>query len=95
MELHGRLDSQNSTQLTAAVEQLTLDERGATSVGLDLAGLHYASSTGIGALVNCTLLLRRIGIELILVDTPPHILSIIELLGFSASLHFQRSAGKS
>jgi anti-anti-sigma factor len=63
--------------------------RGVRSLLLDLAGLNYASSTGIGALITSTQRLRCVGVDLILVDTPPHIQHIVDLLGFSPSLDFR------
>jgi anti-anti-sigma factor len=58
-----------------------------------MSGLNYSSSTGIGALITSTQRLRRIGVDLVLLDTPPHIRHIVDLLGFSPSLDFRQSAG--
>ncbi len=95
VQLSGSLGNHNSGTLESEINALIAPEPGLTELHIDLGLLNYVSSTGLGALIRTSMALRRSGIRLVLIDTPAHIRSIIDLLGFSNSLSFRQSEATS
>lgn len=67
-----------------------LDE-GYNSVILDMAGVNYASSMGIGAITELLKNVSKKGGKLILLDIQPKVLDVFSLLGFTSFLTIANS----
>jgi len=66
-------------------EQLVdLSQRGSTSAVVDLSGVSFVDSTGLGVLVSGLKRFREAGGNLPLVVTQPQILKVLEITGLSA-----------
>jgi anti-anti-sigma factor len=86
--LRGRLTTENSpevlTHLRNALNSTSLPD----TVILDLRGLRYASSTGIGVIANLLVDLQNRSIVLELANVAENVREVFDLLGFSQFFHF-------
>ena len=80
----GHLDAHTAPQLEAAL--LSLLDRSALSVVLDLEELGYISSAGLGVLTGTLGTFRERGGDLKLAATPPGAYRVLDLLGFTRLL---------
>ncbi|MCX7013292.1 MAG: PAS domain S-box protein [Candidatus Sumerlaeota bacterium] len=79
LRVMGRLDMETAARLPTAVRSLT--SRGSKEVVLDLSGLAFIDSVGIGQLVKLHESLRLDGCRLVLQWTPPKIIDILNSAG--------------
>jgi len=84
VHLDGYLDTINSIQLTPQLNAITSDIKGLRKIVLNLKGLTYASSTGIGAFTSLLISCKQKEIYLVLLNVNKKILDVISLLGFTS-----------
>lgn len=81
VELRGDLDMKRSSDLSPALEAILADCPARGSLYLDLAGVGYISSTGIGLLTLLLTRARERNIGLILTRVPPKVMNVLGILG--------------
>ncbi len=79
--LRGYIDAHTVIEFEKAVNS-AIDE-GVKQVVLDISGLSYISSAGIGAMMGLTRKLTQNGGDLILLSPTPKVMAILEGLGFT------------
>lgn len=75
--LTGRLDLAEAPELRAAVVQLLAD--GPHRVVLDLGGVPFMDSSGLGALIGCLKIARQAGGDLRIARVGPRVRMVLEL----------------
>ena len=80
----GILDTANSPAFQIAVSDCLGEAKESGGLILDLGGLAYASSAGVGALTTILIETQRHGIPFFLCRIPQNVGAILDLLGFSA-----------
>jgi len=85
----GSFDMSGTHYIQAAFKNI-LDE-GYNNVILDMAGVNYASSMGIGAITELLKNVSKKGGKLILLDIQPKVLDVFSLLGFTSFLTIANS----
>lgn len=80
----GILDTNNSTAFQAIVGECLGVAKSRGGLIIDLAGLTYASSAGIGALTTLLIETQRHGIALHLCRIPHNVGAVLDVLGFSS-----------
>ncbi len=81
VSLNGYLDAHTVAEFDRCTEALIGE--GTSKLILDLQGLSYISSAGIGALMSLSQRLRKDGGDLVLLQPTPKVLKILDLLGFT------------
>lgn len=89
MQLRGQMDTNNSHHVVHAFNNLV--ESGFTRVILDMSGVPYASSTGIGALTHLLKAISTKKGKLVLINLVPGVYNVIQLLGFTSFLTIKDS----
>jgi len=84
IRVSGMLDTANSPAFQNAVSECLGDAKARGGLILDLEGLSYASSTGVGALTALLIEAQRHRIAFYLSRVPHNVSVILDLLGFSA-----------
>jgi len=82
--LTGYLDTINSTKVTPFLNKIPLKEKGISKIILNMEGLTYVSSTGIGSLTSLLITCKKLDIELELINLQKKIYDVILLLGFTS-----------
>lgn len=84
--ISGALDGENSALFLEAARKL-IDfgaEEGASELIIDMDGLTYASSAGMGILMSILTIARSSGLSVRLVHMGEKVYSVIRLLGFDS-----------
>jgi anti-anti-sigma factor len=91
LALSGILDTDNSSGFSSFLQNEIdgSDMKGIRSLVLDLSGISYISSTGIGSLVTLLGSCTKQDIELLLTRVPERVRGVMDLLGFSSYFQFQ------
>lgn len=76
IKIAGRFDASEADRVEAFLDEV------ASTKDLDLSGLHYISSLGLGVLLKTQKRLKAEGQSLRLVGMPPHIRDIFRFSGF-------------
>jgi anti-anti-sigma factor len=89
----GALDGENSALFLDAARDLVDygSGEGAVELIIDLEGLTYASSAGIGILMSVLTVARAAGLAMRLINIGPKVESVIKLLGFESFFIIGRS----
>jgi anti-sigma B factor antagonist len=87
--VRGELDSSNSMSFKDQVIGLVSAAPGTRLLRLDCAGLHYISSTGVGAFMEILKELRKGNRDLVIVSMTKQVFDVIDLLGLSSFLDFE------
>jgi anti-sigma B factor antagonist len=85
MHVRGVLDLATADQLRAAVTAL-LNHGGITTIGLDLRGLDFIDSTGIGTLVVALRICEQVGVRLRLTAVGAFAARLLGIVGVDAAL---------
>jgi anti-anti-sigma factor len=93
--LAGELEMKSSSELGPVLEAALLVTPPRGRLILDLGGLSYVSSTGVGLLVSTMVNAGKRSIALVLRNTPPRVLSVMDLLGFVRFFAFEESDDRS
>ena len=86
--ISGDLDTDSSYDFQAFMLEILREIKPASCLILDLSGLTYISSTGVGSLTTILSETRKHKIKLHICGVPKHIWNIIDLLGFTAFFSF-------
>lgn len=89
VKISGELDASNVQQFEQRMRNILVGSP--NRIIVELAGLHYISSAGIGVLLNTNRKMKEQGGRLFLVDVPAHFRRIFEVLGFAKVLHIADS----
>jgi anti-anti-sigma factor len=81
----GELDLATADQLRAAISAL-LNRGGVACIGLDLRGLDFIDSTGIGTLVVAQRICQQVGVKLRLTAVNAFAARILGVVGVDAAL---------
>jgi anti-anti-sigma factor len=93
LKLAGQIDIINTIGFQKRVDRAV--RAGYRWLIFDLGGVHYISSTGVGAFTSLLRTLRQRQGDLALVGTRPNVMQIITLLGLSSFFTFAGSRGES
>jgi anti-anti-sigma factor len=93
LKLAGQIDLVNTIGFQKRVDRAI--KAGYKWLVFDLAGVHYISSTGVGAFTTFLRALRQRQGDLALVGTRPNVMQIITLLGLTSFFTFSGSRGES
>jgi len=80
-ELRGYIDAHTVIEFEKAIH--TAIDSGTRCVILDISGLSYISSAGIGAMMSLARKLSQSGGELVLMNPSPKVFAILDGLGFT------------
>ena len=83
--LNGYLDAHTVADFDRCTDELIA--AGTVKIILDLQGLSYISSAGIGALMGLSQRLKKDGGELVLLQPTQKVFKILDLLGFTRIFH--------
>jgi len=89
LALVGELDTQGQTQIAVRMTGLTVPFRRHAIV--DLSGLTYISSMGIGLLLNINTGLKRQGKRLLLLSPPPLVAKVLSVVRLQKELQIVES----
>ncbi|MGC9665545.1 STAS domain-containing protein [Planosporangium sp. 12N6] len=85
LAVNGELDCATADQLRTAITAL-LNRGGLTAIGLDLRGLSFVDSTGIGTLVVAQRISHQVGVRLRLTAVSAFAARILGILGLDVTL---------
>jgi anti-anti-sigma factor len=91
--LTGDFDMQATFTVEPALERV-LETPGLQRIDLDLQGLEFIDSTGMGVIVRLHAEARQRGIELQLRRGPPHVHRVFEKSGLADALPFSPADGQ-
>lgn len=91
--LTGAFDMQATFTIEPALER-ALQEAGVRRIHLDLQGLDFIDSTGLGVIVRLHAEAQRRGIDLQLRRGPTHVHRVFETTGLADTLPFSPSDGQ-
>lgn len=80
-ELCGYIDAHTVIEFEKAANKVI--EGGTNNLILDISGLSYISSAGIGAMMGLARQLSQLGGDLVLLNPTPKVYSILDGLGFT------------
>jgi anti-anti-sigma factor len=83
--VYGELDCATADQFRAAITEL-LNRGDVTAIGLDLRGLEFIDSTGIGTLVVAQRISQQVGVRLRLTAVSAFAARILGVLGVDVAL---------
>ena len=89
LELHGFLDAHTVRDFEAKTAELL--DAGLVGFIIDTGGLDFISSAGLGSLMHLSKQLRKKGGDIILLDPPARILTILDLMSFTKVHRFASS----
>lgn len=85
----GELDPHSASQVQTRLADLL--DAGARSIVVDLMGVSFMDSAGLGVLLAASKALRMAGGELVLAADDRRILRVLEITGLERSIHVERS----
>ncbi|MFW5694769.1 MAG: STAS domain-containing protein [Alkalispirochaeta sp.] len=88
LHLTGQLTTENSSSVSAHLNRIINSTHTPPTVVLNLRGLRYASSTGIGVIAGLLVDLQNRSIALQLANVGESVREVFDLLGFSAFFEF-------
>jgi anti-anti-sigma factor len=91
-DLHGYIDAHTVIEFEKAVNSAV--DTGTTCIMLDISGLSYISSAGIGAIMGLARKLSHLGGDLVLISPTPKVFAILEGLGFTHIFKIATSEGE-
>ncbi|GAA1823007.1 STAS domain-containing protein [Planosporangium flavigriseum] len=92
VSVHGELDCATADQLRSAITEL-LNRGGLTAIGLDLRGLTFIDSSGIGTLVVAQRICQQVGVRMRLTAVNAFAARVLGVVGVDAALGLPATAG--
>ncbi len=89
LALSGYLDAHTVADFDRNTDEVIAS--GTSRLVLDLQGLNYISSAGIGALMSLSQRLKKSGGDLVLLQPTDKVYKILDLLGFTKIFHLSAS----
>lgn len=89
LALTGYLDAHTVSDFDRSAEEAM--DKGNSRIVLDLQGLNYISSAGIGALMSLSQRLKKRDGDLVLLQPTAKVYKILDLLGFTKIFHLSSS----
>lgn len=87
LKLNGELDMNTSESLRQAIDT-EIERRGIRHVILDLEGVSFIDSSGLGVILGRYKKLLPLGGKIVISNVPPHIYKIMELSGLPKIIQF-------
>lgn len=94
IRLSGEILDRASSQVTRLLVTAAEDSSPGDRLELDLSGLGYACSSGIGAFAQALIAAKSTKARLVVVGVSPSVLSLFELLGFASFFEFDLGSGE-
>ncbi len=91
--LTGELDH-HSAEVVRGKLDLELDIHPSTSLILDLGGLTFMDSSGLGVILGRYRKIKSLGGEMVIVNTPRSIEKVIQISGLHKIMHFYRTSSE-
>jgi anti-anti-sigma factor len=91
--LSGELNMQSSNDLAPLLDAALEDCGPGSRLVLDLSRVTYVASMGVGLLSTLMVKAERKSVTLVLLDVPPRVQKILEVLGLLAFFRIERSDG--
>ena len=82
--LSGSLELESSYELQNILSRVVESIEPGKRLAIDLSGLAYISSTGVGALTATLISARKRGVGIVFRRIPPKVSSILDILGLSS-----------
>jgi anti-anti-sigma factor len=92
LAISGEIDMKVATDLGPLLEAALLACPAHGRFLLDLAGVAYISSTGVGLLASVMVQAQKRSISLVLAQVPPKVRSIMDILGLMGFFHEETEA---
>jgi anti-sigma B factor antagonist len=92
--LSGDLDMKASSDLSPLLEAVLQECSAGSRLALDLSHVSYVASMGVGLLSTLMAKAERKAVNLVLVDIPPRVRQIMDVLGLLSFFVEERSPGK-
>ncbi len=93
IRLSGEIDHHSALSLRGAADELIYRHRPA-SVALDLSGIEFMDSSGLGFIMGRYALLKKLGGEIVLLDPNERVEKIISLAGLERIISIERTEKK-
>jgi anti-anti-sigma factor len=81
--LSGSLELESSYELQSLLSRVVESVEPGKRLAIDLSGVAYISSTGVGALTATLISARKRGVGIVFRRIPPKVSSILDILGIS------------
>jgi len=88
VNVEGRLETANSIHFLNYMTEVIDSTSSGCDLILSMADLYYVSSTGIGAFTTILVNSKKRNIKFFIKDMQPKVMSVFELLGFTAFFNF-------
>ncbi|HOJ99482.1 MAG TPA: STAS domain-containing protein [Termitinemataceae bacterium] len=89
IHLGGELNLESATEFGTIGEIVLATLFAGTTIILDLAGLHYISSTGVGSISQLVLQASRRNISVQIINCQPKVREVFQLLGLLSVLNIK------
>ena len=93
IRLSGEIDHHSALSLRGAADELIYRHR-PSSVVLDLSGIEFMDSSGLGFIMGRYALLKKLGGEIVLLDPNERVEKIISLAGLERIISIERTEKK-
>lgn len=90
--LSGSIENEAGTVLLKGLESALLKVPSLRSLSLDVSGVRYASSSGLGVFAAIYVASNRGGVDFKLLNPSEHLTTLLNLLGFNAFLPIYTSS---
>ncbi|NJL71910.1 MAG: STAS domain-containing protein [Candidatus Competibacteraceae bacterium] len=91
LAISGELDMKASTDLSAVMAEFFDGVLQSQRVIVDLFGVEYISSSGVGVLISAMTNAQRRSARLVLRGVKPRVRNVLQLLGFLSYFHIEDS----
>jgi len=90
LSLSGSIENECGAALRNAIELVIAQNANLKILCIEVSGIRYASSSGLGALASVYLAAKKHGVNFTLRNPSDHLSSLFSLLGFDLILPIQR-----
>ncbi len=93
IRLSGEIDHHSALSMRAAADELIYRHR-PLSLAIDLSGIEFMDSSGLGFIMGRYALLKKLGGEIVLLDPNERVDKIISLAGLERIISIERTEKK-